>query len=103
MLQKQSEKEAHEAQQIIDAVKSARQKISTLKSSVHSNSEKNDKTSNKVQEAPISDWFPKKGDTVYVESINAMAVVAKVQPNGTMTLQAGLMSMKATRDQVRPV
>ena len=57
-----------------------------------------------AQEPQIpSSWVPKVGETVFVPSINATAKVASTNRNGTLTLHAGLMTMKATVDQVRPL
>ena len=57
-----------------------------------------------AQEPQIpSSWVPKIGETVFVPSINATAKVASTNRNGTLTLHAGLMTMKATVDQVRPL
>lgn len=50
-----------------------------------------------------SSWLPKIGETVFVPSINATAKVASMNRNGTLTLHAGLMTMKATVDQIKPL
>jgi dsDNA-specific endonuclease/ATPase MutS2 len=68
-------------------------------------SQNNDGKSLLAQKEPQipSSWVPKIGETVFVPSINATAKVVSTNRNGNLTLHAGLMTMKATVDQVRPL
>jgi dsDNA-specific endonuclease/ATPase MutS2 len=97
ILEKSSQEQAKRSKKIADAVRAARQQ---LPNKTPPQPSKEQSPPQKVS-APVS-WKPKKGDTVFVTTLNSHATVVKVTPSGSVTLQKGILKMQATLDQLLP-
>lgn len=97
ILEKSSQEQAKRSKKIADAVRAARQQLP--QKTLHQTS--NETPPEQQVSAPTS-WKPKKGDTVFVTTLNSHATVVKVTPSGSVTLQKGILKMQATLDQLLP-
>lgn len=83
---------------MVDAVRKARQQLNRINKETSLSYETKTTKEAIVEE---TDWIPTKGESVYVPSIQAHAVVEKIGPGSQVTLRKGILTMQATLDQLR--
>jgi hypothetical protein len=98
LLEKTSEQQAKESTLVVEAVRKARQQLNKRSKEIALSNAKPPK------EDPImasKDWAPTEGESVYVPSIQAHAVVEKLGPGSQVTLKKGILTMQATVGQLQ--
>jgi len=102
LLEKASEQQAKESTQVVEAVRKARQQLNKLSREIASTKGESDHSK---EEGPVvtsrKEWAPTQGESVFVPSIQAHAIVEKLGPGSQVTLRKGILTMQATVEQLQ--
>lgn len=99
LLEKTSQQQAKESTKVVEAVRKARQQINKLRKDAASTTGDVDHTRQQVIIAD-EEWSPREGESVFVPSIQAHAIVEKIGPGSQVTLRKGILTMQATIGQL---
>lgn len=87
---------------MVEAVRKARQKLNKIsKESASKQSEPQIIKDESTTTSRDTEWVPKQGESVYLPSIQAHAVVEKIGPGSQVTLRKGILTMQATIGQLQ--